>query len=265
MKSFKLCTLVLLLQCAGLSQAAAPQNTDKQAQTSLSSTAAPGLDLSNYDPSVRVQDDLFRATNGGWLKRAQIPASKGSHGSFEILRDESDAHVRAIVERLAAKPQQDGSNEQKIGSFYASFMDTAAIDQAGLKALQPQLQAIADIADRQQLAAWLGRQQGVLDTPVNLYVAPDAKEPLVNRVRAIQGGLGLPERDYFVNRSDKRMAKARADYLHYLSTLARLSGEAKPAEAAKRVLALEHNIAELHWDAVANRDVQKTFNPMTPA
>ncbi|MCV2351755.1 M13 family metallopeptidase [Paucibacter sp. Y2R2-4] len=265
MNSFKLCTLALLLQCAGLSQAAAPQNTDKQAQASLGSAAAPGLDLSNFDPSVRVQDDLFRATNGGWLKRAQIPASKGSHGSFEMLRDESDAHVRAIVERLAAKPQQEGSNEQKIGSFYASFMDTAAIDQAGLKALQPQLQAIAAIADRQQLAAWLGRQQGVLDTPVNLYVAPDAKEPLVNRVRAIQGGLGLPERDYFVNRSDKRMAKARADYLHYLSTLARLSGEAKPAEAAKRVLALEHKIAELHWDAVANRDVQKTFNPMTPA
>ncbi|MEJ6007130.1 M13 family metallopeptidase [Paucibacter sp. AS339] len=275
MKSNKLCTLVLLLQLAGLSHAGAagypgPSGSTGHALSKASSqigsnAAAPGLDLAHYDPQVRVQDDLFRAVNGGWLKTAQIPASKGSHGSFEILRDQSDAHVRAIVEKLAAQPQQAGSNEQKIGDFYAGFMDTDAIDQAGLKTLRPLLDEIAAIQDRQQLAAWLGRSQGVLNLPLNLIVAPDAKEPLLNRVRAYQGGLGLPERDYFVNRDDKRMAKARADYLHYLSTLARLTGEAKPAEAARRVLALEQKIAELHWDAVANRDVQKTYNPMTPA
>ncbi|MFY7866723.1 M13 family metallopeptidase [Roseateles sp.] len=243
----------------------AAQDLDRNSAASVAASEAPGLDLTQFDPKVRVQDDLFRAVNGGWLKSAQIPASKGSHGSFEILSDQADAHVRAIVEQLAARPQATGSNEQKIGAFYAAFMDVAAIDRAGLKALQPQLTEIAAIQDRQQLAAWLGRQQGLLNTPVNLFIAPDAKQPLLNRVQTYQGGLGLPERDYFINRSDPRMVKARADYLRYLSTLARLSGEPQPGDAARRVLALEHQIAAQHWDAVANRDVQKTYNPMTPA
>ncbi|MCV2367476.1 M13 family metallopeptidase [Roseateles oligotrophus] len=258
---FKLRALtLLLLPLAGLTHAA---NNSIINPTSVSSPVAAsnsGLDLAGFDAKVRVQDDLFQAVNGGWIKRTVIPAAKGSHGSFEILREQSDAQVRAIVEALAA-----GSDEAKIGAFYASFMDTGAIDHAGLSKIKPLLAEIDAIGNRQQLAQWLGRAQGMVNTPIQLSVGPDAKEPLVNRLRASQGGLGLPERDYLLNRTDKRMARARADYLSYLQSLARLSGEAQPADAARRVLALETQIAELHWDAVANRDVQKTFNPMTPA
>ncbi|MDC8771266.1 M13 family metallopeptidase [Paucibacter sp. hw8] len=268
---FKLRRLtLLLLPLASLSHAADPSGAGSPSSIVASSSHAggslsSGLDLAGFDPKVRVQDDLFRAVNGGWLKATVIPPAKGSHGSFEILREQSDEQVRAIVEALAASPQAAGSDEAKIGAFYASFMDTAAIDRAGLKVLKPLLAEIDAISDRQQLAQWLGRAQGMVNTPVQLSVGPDAKEPLLNRVRASQGGLGLPERDYLLNQSDKRMARARADYQTYLQSLARLIGLDQPAEAARRVLALEKKIAELHWDAVANRDVQRTFNPMTPA
>lgn len=249
MKTQRLAALVLSLQLAGLALAAPPRS---------------GLDFAGVDRAVRPQDDLFRAGNGHWLATTEIPADKSSFGAVAQLRDLSDQRVRALVEGLAAAKPKAGSAEHKIGAYYASFMDTAAIDKAGLAPVKPLLDGIAALQTREQLAAWLGRQVGVVDMPVVLSVDADFKQPGINRVIATQGGLGLPNRDYYL-KDDARLVTARAAYQTYLQTLARAAGLAQPEDAARRVLALEQRLAEAQWPAEDNRDPQKAYNPMTLA
>ena len=224
-----------------------------------------GFDLSGADPAVRFQDDLFRAANGGWLAGTEIPADKSRYGAFSELGDLSDQRLRDILDELAADPPADGSDAARVAAFFAAYLDTAAIEQAGLSVIQPQLAEIDAISNAVQLAQWQGRMQGLLDTPVALWVMADFKQPDVNRALTWQGGLGLPDRDYFLLEGDARMAEARAAYAVYLTELARLSGQPEPAQAAATVLAIEHRIALLHWDKVENRQPVKLYNPRTLA
>ena len=223
-----------------------------------------GLDVPGFDPAVRFQDDLFRAANGRWLAATEIPADKPRYGAFSQLSDLSDKRLRAIVDELATRPHKDGSVEQQVGTYYGAFMNTDAIDKAGLAPIRPLLAEIEAIKTPRQLAQWQGRMQGRLNTPVSLSVMADFKEPGVNRALTWQGGLGLPDRDYFLKEDDERLAKARTAYATYLTTLATLSGEKRPAEVARRVLMIEHRIAKVHWDKVENRNPAKLYNPMTP-
>ena len=248
--ALRLTTLALLMQLGTAALAAPPVS---------------GLDLKGFDAQSRPQDDLFRAANGHWLDRTEIPADKSSYGTFIQLRDQSDARVRRIIEELAAKKPKAGSVEQKIGQYYAAYMDTAAIDKAGLKPVQPWLDSISAIQNGEQLAAWLGQSQGLVNTPVLLTIEADFKKPTINRLLTWQGGLGLPDRDYYLKKDDERMAKARAAYVGYLEQLAKAAGEADATAAAQRVMALEQRIAELHWTQVDNRDPVKVYNPMSPA
>lgn len=244
MKIYRLAALVLSLQLAGLA-GAAPHS---------------GLDLAGIDRAVRPQDDLFRAGNGHWLSTTEIPADKSSFGMVAQLRDLSDQRVRALVEGAAqAKP---GSAEHKIGAYYAGFMDTAAIDKAGMAPMKPMLGSIAALQTRQQLAAWLGRQNGVIDQPLTMVVDADFKQPGINRLTLNQTGLGLPNRDYYL-KDDARMAAARTAYQTYLQVLSGAAG--LPEGAAARAYAFEQRLAEAQWPAEDNRDPQKIYNPMTPA
>jgi putative endopeptidase len=249
-KTFKLSTLAVLVHLAAASFAAP-----------LSS----GLDKPGFDPTVRVQDDLFRSANGGWMKTTEIPADKPEYGAFIQLRDQSDRQVRAIVEGLAAQKHKPGSVEQKVGAFYGTFLDTAAIDKAGLAPIKPQLAAIDALKTPKELARWMGQMQGQLEAPVLLWVMADFKNPTMNQALTWQGGLGLPDRDYYLKKDDERLAKARAAYETYLTTLGTLAGFKDPADAAKRVIAIEQSIAEVHWDKVENRNMVKIYNPMTLA
>ena len=224
-----------------------------------------GLDTQGFDAAVRVQDDLFRAVNGRWLQSTEIPADKADYGSFVQLRDLSDARVRAIVDELATQTHAPGSVAQKVGAFYAAFIDTDAIDKAGLAPIAPLLAQIDAIDSAAELAAWQGRMQGQINTPVVLGVRADFKEPSINRAVAYQSGLGLPDRDYYLKKDDERLAKARGAYEQYLVLLAAQAGVSQPAEAAQRVLAIEERLAQAHWDKVANRDPVKRYNPMTLA
>jgi putative endopeptidase len=228
-------------------------------------TVNSGLDTPGFDPAVRAQDDLFRAANGQWLKSTEIPADKAEYGAFIQLRDQSDARVRAIVDELATQTHAPGSVAQKVGAFYAAFIDTGAIDKAGLVPVAPLLAQIDAINSPSELAAWQGRMQGQLNTPVVMSVLPDFKEPAVNRAITRQGGLGMPDRDYYLKKDDERLAKVRAAYEQYLTVLAAQAGAAQPADAVRRVLAIEERIAQSHWDIVANRDFGKLYNPMSPA
>ena len=248
--ALRLTTLALLMQLAGFAMAAPPQS---------------GLELKGYDKSVRPQDDLFRAANGHWLSTTEIPADKSSYGAFHQLADLSDKRARAIIEDLSKKKAKAGTVEQKIGDYYAAYMNTAAIDKAGLAPIKPLLDSIAAIQTREQLATWLGAQTGVVDLPVPLGIEADYQDPTINRLQTWQGGLGLPDRDYYLKKDDERLGKARGAYVDYLQTLAKTAGIADPAGSAQRVLAIDERLAKVQWDKVELRDPQKTYNPMTPA
>ena len=249
MKTPRLAALALLLTGTALVAAAAPRS---------------GLDLSGMDRGVRPQDDLFRAGNGHWLATTEIPADKSHFGMVAQLRDLSDQRVRALVESLAAARPKPGSSEHRVGTYYASFMDTAAIDKAGLAPVKPLLAELAAVQTPAELAAWMGRQVGRVELPVVLSVEADYKQPGINRLVLAQGGLGLPNRDYYL-KDDARFASARQAYQVYLTVLAEQAGLPAPQATAARVLALEHRLAQAQWAAEDNRDPQKIYNPMTPA
>ncbi len=175
-------------------------------------SAKSGIDRSGMDPAVRVQDDLFRAVNGGWLAQTPIPADKAEYGTFVQLADQSDRDIKAIVERLARTPQAKASVAEKVANFYKAYTDTAGIDRAGLAPLRPLLAEVERLQTRTDLSRYLGQQQGVLNLPIGLGVMADFKEPSVNRPLTWQGGLGLPDRDYYLKDSDERYAKALKDY-----------------------------------------------------
>ncbi len=226
--------------------------------------SASGLDLSGQDPGVRFQDDLFRAANGRWLGSTEIPLDKASYGAFAQLGELSEERLHAIVEGLTREAHAPGSLQQRVSAFYAAYMNTDAIDAAGLAPVAPLLAEIDAIASVHELSRWQGRMQGHLDTPVSWWVAPDFTEPGIQRALTWQGGLGLPDRDYFLKHGDPRLAQARAAYAAYLTELATLTGEPDPAQAARRVLAIEQCIAECHWAKEFTRDPQKIHHPMTP-
>ncbi|SEL79468.1 putative endopeptidase [Roseateles sp. YR242] len=248
-KAIRLTLLAAAMQFTAFAMAAPPQS---------------GLDLSGADKTVRPQDDLFRAANGHWLSHTAIPNDKSSFGAFTVLSDLSDKRVRTIAEDLAAKKAKAG-NDQKIGDYFSAYLNTNAIDKAGLAGVRPLLDSINAIQTREQLATWIGQATGVVSTPLGLDIEADYQDPGTNRLQAGQDGLGLPDRDYYLKKDDERLAKALGAYRTYLETLARQAGLKDPADAAQRVLALEHTLAEAQWDKVDLREPTKVYNPMTPA
>jgi putative endopeptidase len=249
MKMHRLSLLALLVQLSTACFAAPPTS---------------GLDDASFAPAVRVQDDLFLAANGKWLRDTPIPADKSYVLGVEI-NDITDARIRAIVDELAGQRRPATGIEQKVGAYYASYLDTARIDRAGMAPLKPLLAQVDAIGSAGELATWQGRAQGIIETPVWLRVFPDLKDPTVNRVMTWQGGLGLPDRDYYLKPDDARMAAALAAYRNYLATLARLAGMPQPADVAGRVIALERRIAATHWPRADTADAGKLYNPMTAA
>jgi putative endopeptidase len=224
-----------------------------------------GVDTSSFDRSVRPQDDFFRFVNGGWLARTQIPADRTSTGTFLTLRDNAQAALRAIIDSVSAAPGTPGSEAQKVGDLYRSYMDTARIEALGVTPVQPDLQRIAAVSSREQLPELFAtmRRTGV-GTPFTFGVGQDQGNSSRYVVTVGQGGLGLPDRDYYLN-NDERNTAIRAAYVGYLQTLLRLAGNADAAGTAQRVLAFETALARVQWDRVRNRDRNATYNPASVA
>jgi predicted metalloendopeptidase len=252
----------LLLGCTASSrntqpETPAPRPTPVQAST----TRSLGVDTKNFDPSVRPQDDFFRYVNGTWLKTAQMPADKARYGSFIELRDKSEAALRTIIEEAAASEgKQAGTDPQKVGDLYQSFMDTERVESLGLQPVRGDLDRIAALKDKQALPELFASLVLMgIQTPFGSYVGQDAKQSDRYITYVSQSGLGLPDRDYYF-KTEPRFVETRAAYLTYIETLLRLAGEKDPAGAAKAILALETSLAEKHWDRVRNRDREATYN-----
>lgn len=224
-----------------------------------------GFDVAGMDRSVKPGDDFNAFANGDYLAKMAIPADRAGYGPAYALDDLSRERTRAIIEEAAASGAAPGSNAQKVGDYFASFMDEVAIEAAGLDPLAGELAAIAAIGDRRALAAWLGRGQVLsLDAPVALGIGSDDKDPDVVTVFAYQGGLGLPDRDYYLDEGED-FVKARAAYRAFVADMLRLAGFADGEARADAVLALETKLAEAHWTRTESRQAEKTYNPATRA
>lgn len=226
--------------------------------------AASGLDFTGYERNVRPQDDFYRFVNGTWLRTTEIPADRSNYGAFTLLDDKAQADLLAIIEEAAKTPgRQPGSDAQKVGDFYVSFMDTARIEALGLKPLEPELARIQGISSRTELVRYIGHGQRLgFSYPLGLYVAQDEKNTTAYVPIVAQGGLTLPDRDYYL---EDKHAELRAKYLAYATRLLELAEFPDPSAAARRVVALERRLAQAHWTRVQNRDALATYNKFSVA
>ena len=224
-----------------------------------------GFDTANFDRSVRPQDDLFRYVNGGWLKRAEIPPDASAWGAFNELRERSREALHTILEEAARLNAAAGTEERKVGDLYASFMDTARVEQLGISPLQGELRTIAGIRSTADLpAAFAHFARLSVQAPLNVGVGQDPKRSDVNIVLISQSGLGMPDRDYYL-RQEPKMEDTRKAYTAYITRLLMLAGQPDPAGSAARILALETAIAAPQWDRARSRDRNATYNKMTVA
>ena len=220
--------------------------------------ARPGM-----NPDIRPQDDLFGHVNGRWLDTTDIPSDRSSWSAFVVLADQSEARVKAIIEELAQSTHEHGSNEQKIGDLFASFMDEEGVERAGADPIRPALGAAREVASVEELVRFVGElERSGGGGMFAAYVDNDDRDSDRYVVNVVQGGLGLPDESYY---RDDKFADIRTAYLSHLERMFTLVDREDADEAAQRVLDVETRLAKGHWERADTRDVLKTYNLTTRA
>ncbi|TWU61610.1 peptidase M13 [Shewanella algae] len=257
----KITTLALGIALSlGLASCASQQAPQSQAEVKKAS----GIELENFDHQVRHQDDFYYSVNGKWLATTPIPADKSNYGAFSVLYEESQAALKQIIEEAAAKPNKaEGSVEQKIGDFYAAYMDSTLTDQLGIAPLKGQLADIAKTASHADIAALMGKLltdgSGI---PFGFYVNNDAKNSSQYGVYLYQSGLTLPDRDYYL-KDDPKFVANREAMREYVRNLMSAAGYPNADAAAANVANIELFIAQSQWSRVESRDANKAYNKMS--
>ena len=245
------CTLRVLFQDAGPAGGG-----DAIAATRYGSW---GIDTAGMDTTVSPGADFFAYANGTWARTTQIPADQSSYGSFRVLRDLSEARVRALVEGYApGNPATDGDGA-KIAAIYRGFMDEAAVEKLGAAPLQPVLQRIRQADSRERLAALMGAHDTFNVTLFGLGVSDDQRDPDRYTLYMNQSGLGLGDREMYLR---ENFAPQRERYLAYIAQMLALGGWKDPEASARAVMAFETRIAEAHWTRAESRNRDKTYNPV---
>jgi predicted metalloendopeptidase len=260
-----------LLACS--TAATAPAKGPTAAAKGAAAKSAPyrdGLDLGGMDRAVAPGDDFFAYANGAWLKNTEIPADRSSYGVGATLAELTAKRTAGLIAETAKTEAPAGSDARKIGDYYATFMDEAGIEAKGLAPLKPALDEIAALSNPRELAHALGAtlraDVDVLnatnlhtDNLFGLWVAQDLSDPSRYSAFLLQGGLELPDRDYYLDPSP-RMAEIRAKYQAHIAAVLKLGGIADPDKSAARIFELERRIAQVHSSRVDSEDVLKGNN-----
>ena len=258
MNRYLLSTLTLSLLAACVSAGAA----DNAATADRS-----GIDTHYIDPDVRAQDDFFTYLNGKWLKTTAIPSDRASWGTFMQLREDTQPQLLGIIEADQKDPHKKaGTDAQKIADLYTSFMDEKTLETLGYKPLAGELARIRTLKDRKgvpDLVAHLAKI-GVA-TPYGIGVAQDAKESTKYATYIRQGGLGMPDRDYYLKLDDARMAATKAKYERHVARILALAGDKDADAKAKSIVAFETELAKAQWTKVELRDPVRNYNKMDVA
>ncbi len=236
-------------------------NSGMNSETDVSSPGkVSGINLDNMDQTVSPGDDFFRYVNGTWLEKTEIPADKSRYGGFNILRDNAEEDVRAIIEEASSSGAAVGSSEQKVGDLYKSYMDMETRNALGTKPLEKHLariDAINDLGDLSSYFAEAGKY--AYGTPIATFISVDAKVPTQYALQMWQAGLGLPDREYYFN-DDEKSIEIREKYVEHISKMLNLAGIEADDSAASDIMAFETALADLHWLKEDNRDANKRYN-----
>ncbi|MCX6173084.1 MAG: M13 family peptidase [Flavobacterium sp.] len=224
-----------------------------------------GINKKNMDTLVSPGDNFADYVNGTWYKNTKIPADKASYGAFDLLYDQSQKDVKVIIEDAAKGDNADGSDKQKIGDYFDSFMNRKDRDAKGIKPIQPDLKAIDLIANYTDLANYFGisNRTGVT-VPISIFVSQDSKNPNEYALTTWQSGINLPEREYYTS-TDAKMTDIRKKYLAHIEKMLQLCNIENPTENATKVMALETAIASSHMKKEDTRDVVKLYNKYNTA
>lgn len=245
----------------------AKATTTAQPPASASTAPAIGIDLAYLDKSVQPGNNFFDYSNGAWLKTAEIPADRSATSAFYDIFKLTEQHTADLIKGAGAANPAAGSNARKIADYYAAYMDTAAIDKAGLAPLQPELDAIDAIKTRADLAHVLGSRLRADVDPINathyhtqhlfgLFVTKGLEEESTQIAYLLQGGVAMPSRDYYLSK-DPHMVEARAAYKTYVTALLKQAGIADADKKADAVIALETKIAAAQESLVESEDIHK--------
>jgi putative endopeptidase len=234
--------------------------TTDETATAPGPALSSGLVVENMDKSVHPGDDFFAYMNGTWVAETEIPADRATYGGFGILRDEAQAHVRAIVEATASGDFAEGTAEQKVGDMYTSYLDMETRNAKGIEPLEPELARIDAIESYDDLAVYFGSavQRGY-DAPFVLGQYADMKNPEYYMVYTWQSGLGLPDREYYFN-DDEKSAELRDKYVAHIETMFDLAGFEGGAQAAQKIMALETRMAGAHMVKEKARDFAANYS-----
>ncbi|WP_229659113.1 M13 family metallopeptidase [Luteimonas terricola] len=220
-----------------------------------------GIDTAGMDTSVAPGNDFFAYVSGTWAANTEIPSDKSMYGSFLVLRDLSEARVRQLLEGYALGDPAGTANAAKLAALYQGFMDEAAVEALGAKPLQPHLDAIRAVDDKDGMARLMGQRNASLGGSFfGHYVGDDQRNPDVYTLYLSQSGLGLGDRQMYL---DEKFAPQRERYVAYIAQLLELAGWDDPSARADAIMAMETKIAEAHWTRAESRDRDKTYNPVT--
>ncbi|HKC15133.1 MAG TPA: M13 family metallopeptidase [Steroidobacteraceae bacterium] len=247
--------LCLVLLGAGGTTAADP---------SAPATGGWGFDLTGLDRSVNPGDDFFHYANGTWIKNTPVPSDRSRWGTFDRLNAKSETDLKAIVDELLAQAPPAGSDTRRVADFYRAYADTAAIERAKLDPIAAELARISTLDSHRDVARFMARPTQPYGGPIAFFPIVDPKEPGRYAIQVTQSGLGLPNRDFYLDPSAS-FAAIRTQYQTYIAamlTLAKYPGAAKSAEA---ILALETKIAAVSWPYEKRRDYDATYHPKTRA
>ena len=253
--------LTMTSAAAAPNDGAAKTTADKK-QVQKNASLASGLDLQWIDKTVRPQDDFFKFMSGKWLASTEIPADRARYGSFDQLRELSEKRSHEIIEALAKDHKLVlGTNQQKIADLYNSFLDEKRIENLDIAPLKREFSRInttVQKADLPILMAQLARLGVAL--PLQGFVGQDARDSSRYTVYLSQGGLGLPDRDYYLKKDDAKMQGYRDAYLQHIEKMLTMSGDAEASKNAAAIFAFETQLATNQWSRVENRNPVKTYN-----
>lgn len=247
-----------LLPSSAFERQAAAQDDSVEAKTIGQLGNRAGIDRQTFDTEVRIQDDLYRYVNGSWLQTMEIPSDKSNYGAFTALADISQKRIREIIEQAAESENEPGSEADKIGKFYNSFMAVDHINSLGVKPLLPELEKIDGIENLEQMLHHFGYLQTIgVGTPAGVFVSVDNKDSTRYLTSAIQSGTTLPDRDYYLVDEPKNQ-DAREELVLYINKLFELANlENAPGQ---QILELETRLAEAQWSRVQLRDANARYN-----
>ncbi|HEX5259552.1 MAG TPA: M13-type metalloendopeptidase [Sphingomicrobium sp.] len=218
-----------------------------------------GFDTAGMDRNVAPGDDFFDYANGTWVKNTPIPPDKARYGLFNVLDDLSKERTRGIIEEQTKDPNS------RIGNAYLSFMDEAAVEAKGLAPFDPWLKRVRAVKSKADLVRlYADADRLSIDIPFRMLVGQDRKASDRYALNVIQGGLGMPDRDYYLS-SDPKQVETKTKYLQHLTNMLTLAGEPNAAARARAILDFETRIAQVQWTRAQSRDANKTYNKMTLA